>query len=66
MGATRGEHLFDGTKLTVKYFFDALDVIYYNDLLVNKIDKKGEIKNHPEYFKKAHELGKSLVLKGGS
>ncbi|TET50271.1 MAG: flavodoxin family protein, partial [Dehalococcoidia bacterium] len=38
VGATRGEKLFDGAVLTVKYFFDAINVEYSGDLLVRGID----------------------------
>jgi multimeric flavodoxin WrbA len=47
VGATRGRQLFDGSILTVKYFFRALGVEYVDELLVRGVDKRGEIKQHP-------------------
>jgi len=61
VGATRGEQLFDGSILTVKYFFKAIGVDYVGELLVRGVDKKGEIKEHPTALSDAFELGKRLV-----
>jgi hypothetical protein len=47
-GATKGAKLFDGACLTMKYWFDALDVHYEADALLRGIDAPGEIRNHPE------------------
>lgn len=60
VGATKGEKLFEGAKLTIKYFFDVFDIKYSEDLLVRAIDKKGEILNKPDELTKAFELGKKL------
>ena len=61
VGATRGEKLFDGAKLTMKYFFQAINTKYTDELLIRGIDKKGEIKDHPTALPDAYELGKRLV-----
>jgi multimeric flavodoxin WrbA len=61
IGATRGEKLFDGAVLTVKYFFDAIGVKYSGDLLVRGIDNKAEIKEHPKALDDAFRLGQELV-----
>ncbi len=61
VGATRGEKLFDGAVLTVKYFFDAIDVKYFGDLLVKGIDKKGQIGEHPTALEDAFRLGQELI-----
>jgi multimeric flavodoxin WrbA len=61
VGATKGSKLFDGAKLTAKYFFDAVNATYTADLLVRGVDKKGEIQEHPTALNDAYELGKSLV-----
>ena len=63
VGATRGKQLFDGSILTVKYFFKAISVNYVDELLVRGVDKKGEIKEHPTALSDAFELGKKLVSK---
>ena len=61
VGATRGDRLFDGSVLVVKYFFGAIGVSYADELLVRGVDKKGEIKEHPTALKDAFEMGKRLV-----
>lgn len=61
VGGSRGNKIFDGPLLTMKYFFDALDMIFYKSLLFPKIDKKGEILQHPTALAEAYALGKELV-----
>jgi len=61
VGATRGERLFDGAVLTVKYFFDAIGVKYSGDLLIRGVDSKAQIKEHPMALQDAFHLGQQLV-----
>jgi multimeric flavodoxin WrbA len=61
VGATRGKKLFDGAVLTLKYFFDAIGVKYYGDLLIRGIDKKNQIREHPTALEDAFRLGQELV-----
>jgi hypothetical protein len=61
IGATRGEKLFDGAVLTVKYFFNAIGVKYAGDLLVRGIDNKGQIEERPAALQDAFHLGQELV-----
>ena len=61
VGATRGKRLFEGVLLTVRYFFDALDVDLSDTLLVRGVDKKGEILDHPQEIRAAYELGRRIV-----
>ena len=63
VGATRGEQLFDGSILTVKYFFKTIGVKYAEELLVRGVDKKGEIKEHPTALSDALALGRRLAQK---
>jgi multimeric flavodoxin WrbA len=61
VGATRGEKLFDGPRLTVKYFFQAVNAAYSDELLIRGVDKKGEIKEHPAALADAYALGERLA-----
>jgi len=61
VGATRGKQLFDGSVLTVKYFFQAVGAEYLGELLIRGVDKRGEIKEHPTALSDAFNLGKRLV-----
>jgi multimeric flavodoxin WrbA len=61
VGGSRGTKIFDGALLTMKYFFDALDMTFHRSLLVKEVDAKGEILNHPTAMAEAYELGKEVV-----
>lgn len=61
VGATRGQKLFEGSILTVSYFFKAIGVEYADELLVHGVDAKGEVRKHPETLASAFELGKRLA-----
>lgn len=62
VGATRGPRLFDGVKLTAKYFFDAVGMDYADELLVRGVDAKAEVREYPSYLDGASELGRRLVV----
>lgn len=57
VGATKGKKLFDGSILTVKYFFQAIGVEYGEELLVPGVDKQGEIMDHTTALTDAFGLG---------
>ena len=61
VGGSRGERVFEGAILTVKYFFDASDVEYVGELTFGKIDAKGAIKQHPSALRKAFQAGQQLL-----
>lgn len=65
VGGTKGEKLFDGAVLTVKYFFDAIGVKYAGDLLVRGIDSKGQIEEQPSALEDAFRLGQDLATGAG-
>lgn len=60
VGATGGKDLFDGLKLTAKYFFDAADITYDQELLYRGIDEKGEMENHPALHVEIKDLAGNL------
>ncbi len=57
VGATKGKNLFEGAQLVAKYFYDALDMSYEGGVFINKVEGKGDIRNHPDAMKQAFELG---------
>lgn len=63
VGATRGEKLFDGTILTLKYFFDAIAAkpLEGEYVMVKGVDDKGEISDHSDSLEAARALGSNLV-----
>jgi len=60
-GATKGKKLFDGTLLSIKYFFDVLDMELWKALLYRGLDFEGDVFKHPEYLQEAYEAGKELA-----
>ncbi len=46
-GATKGKNLFDGIRLTAKYFFDAAGADFSDELCYKMLDKSGTIKDVP-------------------
>jgi len=61
VGATKGKKLFDGALLTVKYFFDVVDVSDWEKLLCRGLDFKGEANKNPAYLDAARTAGKNLA-----
>ena len=62
VGATRGKRLFEGTLLTLKYFFDILDAELWKALLYRELDFEGDVLKHPEYLQEAYGTGKEFAL----
>ncbi len=62
VGATQGRKLFDGALLTVKYFFDPLDMELWRWLLYRGLDEEGAVDAHPEYLSEAKDAGQALAL----
>jgi multimeric flavodoxin WrbA len=61
VGATKGQKVFEGAILTVKYFFDVLNAEYIGELLFRGVEAKGDILKHPEALGQAFEAGRKLV-----
>ncbi len=61
VGATKGQRVFDGAILTVKYFFDTFNAEYRGELVFKGIDAKGDILKHPGALQQAFETGRKLV-----
>ena len=65
VGATKGQKVFEGAILTVKYFFDVLNAEPVGELLFKGVEAKGDIWKHPEAPHQAFEAGRRLVLGQG-
>jgi multimeric flavodoxin WrbA len=61
VGATGGKRLFDGILLTIRYFFDVLDMTLDQKLLYRGLDFEGDIEKHPEYLAEARTVGKTFA-----
>lgn len=61
VGATKGKNLFNGIKLTAKYFFDAMDMEYKGGIFFRRIEEKGAILKHADAMDKARGLGRKIA-----
>jgi len=61
VGATGGKKLFDGMLLSVRYFFDVLDMELWKALLYRTLDFQEDVLKHPEYLEEAYTSGKDLT-----
>ena len=61
VGATRGKKLFDGILLSLKYFFDVIDMQLWKSLLYRGLDFEGDVLKFPQYLDEAYEAGKEFV-----
>ncbi len=61
VGGSKGKKQFDGIRLTMKTYFDSLNVRYAANLFVNQTDEAGDIERHPSAMSEAFWLGGELV-----
>ncbi len=61
VGATKGKKLFDGILLSLKYFFDVIDMELWKALLYRGLDFEGDVLKFPEYIDEAYEAGKEFA-----
>lgn len=62
VGGTKGQKMFEGAILTVKYFFDAFNARYAGELLFRGVDAKGDILKQPNALTDSLSAGKRIVL----
>jgi multimeric flavodoxin WrbA len=61
VGATKGKKLFDGMLLSLKYFFDVLDMELWDCLLFRGLDLEGDVLKHPAYLDQANRRGREFA-----
>jgi multimeric flavodoxin WrbA len=61
VGATKGKKLFDGMLLSVRYFFEVLDMELWKTLLYRQLDFQDDVLKHPEYLEEAYAAGKAFT-----
>lgn len=57
IGGTTFEKLFDGSRNVAKSLFSVLEVHYRDELLLSRVDRRGDIERHPEALRRAYEIG---------
>ena len=61
MAATKGEKVFDGAILTMKYTCDAMGLEYGGELLVRGIDRRGEMEKDVASMQMAEDFGRRCL-----
>lgn len=61
VGGSKGQKLFDGALLTIKYFLDTVDAVLWKSLTYRNIDERGDIARHPSALQEATALGAQLA-----
>jgi hypothetical protein len=53
--------LFDGMILSMRYFFDVLDMELWDSLLFRGMDFEGDVLKYPEYLEQAYARGRDFA-----
>jgi multimeric flavodoxin WrbA len=61
VGGSKSKKQFESIRLTMKYYFDSLQMHYVSNLFVNNIDSCAAIEKHPSALKEAYVLGSQLA-----
>jgi multimeric flavodoxin WrbA len=62
VGATKGKRLFEGALLSMRYFFDVLDMTLWKSLLYRGMDFEGDVSKRPECLDEAYDTGKAFAM----
>ena len=62
IAATKGNRVFEGAVLTMKYGYDAMGMIYDGDFLVSGPDKRGDMKKDHARLAEASKAGRNFIL----
>lgn len=60
VAATGGAKCFDCARLTLRYAFDAMDLIYNGEVVVQGVDERGAVAQKPDTLQAAFELGRQI------
>lgn len=61
VGGSKSRKMFDGVRMTMKYWFDALEMAHVASLFVNQVDGAGDVRRHPRALAEARRLGAALA-----
>jgi len=61
LGATKGANLFEGVKLTMKYFFDAVGSGFNGSLTYPRIEHPGAMEKHPTVHEDVKREARNLL-----
>ncbi len=61
VAATKGAKVFDCSLLTLRYFFDTMDMAFADSFLLKGVDSKGAIRELPAELERAEAFGRDIV-----
>ena len=61
VGASKGKRLFDGLKLTAKYFYDAIDAHFESSLTYREIEGPKDMSRHPTVLADVEKAAAGLI-----
>ena len=61
VGGSKVKKMFEGIRLTMKYYFDALDMVYFANLFVSNVEEAGKIADNKLAMEEAYRLGVQLA-----
>ncbi len=61
VGGSKGQKIFDGIRLTFRYFLDTIDALPAGEVVRRQVDDKGDMQDHPDALAEAHALGEDMV-----
>ena len=62
VAATKGAKVFDCSLLTMRYFYEAMDMVFADSFLVKGVDQRGAVRNFPEELEKAVIFGREIAI----
>ena len=62
VGGSKSKKQFESIRLTIKVYFDSLQIHYVSSLFVNNVDTYGAVEKHPSALKEAYRLGHLLAV----
>jgi len=61
VGGSKSVKMFDSVRMTMQYFFDAVEAQPFSSLFANNIDEKGNVAARADIMREAFRLGQDLV-----
>jgi multimeric flavodoxin WrbA len=61
VAGSKSKKQFESIRLTMRSYFDAIQMNYTFNLFVSEVDAPGEIEKHPLALEEAHRLGRQLI-----
>jgi multimeric flavodoxin WrbA len=61
VAATKGAKVFDCSLLTMRYFYEAMDMTFAGSFLLKGVDQRGAVRNLPEELARAEAFGRDIA-----